>query len=277
MRPPNDVVLITGASDGIGRAVARGFATHGSSLILAARRAERLADVAAELRSVGASVVTCPVDVSLDAGRKELVTKAISTFGKIDVLVNNAGYGYRCPLETTPLHAVRSIFETNVFAPIALTQLVVPHMRDQRRGCIINMSSVAGKVARPLSSLYDATKHALEAVSDGLVGELRDFGICVVVIEPGFVKTEFVAVADSLSTDYSGNDGNYDRLRRAMRESDARYRRFAVSPEKVAQVVVRAAIARRSGTRYVVPLFARVTLLLKRLLPHALFQRVIGG
>lgn len=108
----------------------------------------------------------------------------LKKFGRIDGLVNNAGYATRGPLEIVPVEAIRKNFETNVFALIALTQLVVPVMRAQGSGCIVNIGSVAGRIARPLSSIYDATKHALEAITDGLRGELQPFGIRVALIQP---------------------------------------------------------------------------------------------
>ena len=113
-------------------------------------------------------------------------------FGRIDGLVNNAGFGQRGPIELVPVESIRQNFETNLFSLIALTQLVIPIMREQGKGRIVNVGSVAGRIARPFSSVYDATKHALEAVTDGLRGEMSPFGIRVSLIQPGFILTEFL-------------------------------------------------------------------------------------
>src|SRR5438128_3655159 len=186
-RLDGQVVIITGASAGIGEATARMVARQGATVVLVARRKERLDGLKAEIEQAGGRAMTIAADVTNATDRERIVNETLAAFSRIDALVNNAGYGQRGPIEMVPIDAIRQNFETNLFSLVALTQLVIPVMRRQASGRIVNISSVAGRIARPLSSVYDATKHALEAISDGLRGELGPFGIKVVVIEPGFI------------------------------------------------------------------------------------------
>ena len=195
------VVIVTGASAGIGEATARMLATGGASVVLVARRQERLDQLKKEIEQTGAPALAIAADVTSPEDRERIVQSTMSRFGRIDGLVNNAGYGQRGPIEMVPIEAIRRNFETNLFSLIALTQLVIPIMRNQGGGRIVNVSSVAGRIARPLSSVYDSTKHALEAISDGLRGELAPFGIKVIIIEPGFITTEFLGIANEVSRD----------------------------------------------------------------------------
>src|SRR5512146_142779 len=162
------VVILTGASAGIGAAIARRLAGGGARLVLSARRADRLEALARALDPAGTRVVAVAGDITLEADRRRLVDEALTRFGRIDALVNNAGYGTRGPVERVPVDLIRRNFETNLFALIALIQVVVPHLRAQGTGRIVNIGSVAGRIVRPLSSVYDSTKHALEAITDGL-------------------------------------------------------------------------------------------------------------
>ena len=203
------VVIVTGASAGIGEATARMLATGGASVVLVARRQERLDQLKKEIEQTGAPALAIAADVTSPEDRERIVQSTMSRFGRIDGLVNNAGYGQRGPIEMVPIEAIRRNFETNLFSLIALTQLVIPIMRNQGGGRIVNVSSVAGRIARPLSSVYDSTKHALEAISDGLRGELAPFGIKVIIIEPGFITTEFLGIANEVSRDVVENPGPY--------------------------------------------------------------------
>lgn len=268
-------MIVTGASSGIGLAIARSFAEHGAHLVLVARRRDRLLALARQLAPLDVKVIPIAGDITQEECRDEIIAQAMRNFGRIDILVNNAGFGYRSPIEATPLSAIRSNFETNVFAPIALAQRVIPIMKEQQSGYIVNMSSVAGKIARPLSSIYDATKHALEAVSDGLHGELKRFGIRVLVIEPGFVQTEFTDIAKSISLQHYASHPEYQALLDAHIARDERWRRFAAHADDVACTIVRAVQSTDSEVRHVLPGLARLVLLLKRLLPERLFHRLI--
>ncbi len=266
------VVVITGASSGIGEATARRLARAGSKLVLAARRLDRLEALARELDPTGASILAVPGDITDDTDRRRLVAEALKKFGRIDALVNNAGYGTRGALEMVPVDAIRSNFETNVFSLLALTQLAVPQMRERGSGCIVNIGSVAGRIARPLSSIYDATKHALEAFTDGLRGELQPFGVRVTLIRPGFIKTEFIAAADKASDEYLANIGPYAPFWEDSRAGVQKLRRVAGVPDDIAKLVECALRSDNPAPRYSGPFHAKIFLLLKWLLPDRLFE-----
>lgn len=273
------VVIVTGASAGIGEAAAREIARQGGRVVLMARRRDRLDALVSEITAAGGQAVAVAGDITVAADRERVVAQAIERWGRIDALINNAGYGQVGPVELIPLEAIRQNFETNLFSLIALTQQVIPVMRRQRRGRIINISSVAGRIARPFSSVYDATKHALEAISDGLRGELAPFGIHVVVIEPGYIRTEFVQVAQQKQS-VIGDIGPYAPF---FSQAAGRYgaaRQFAGRPEDIARLIVTALTTRRPRTRYAAPGHAHLALAIKRFLPdgmfHALILRLMG-
>ncbi|MFL6207926.1 MAG: SDR family NAD(P)-dependent oxidoreductase [Pyrinomonadaceae bacterium] len=270
------VVIITGASSGIGAATARRLARAGAHVVLAARRRERLDALKQEIEAAGgrATVVACDITVAEDRAR--LVQTASAINGRIDALVNNAGYGTRGPVELVPIEKIRQNFELNLFALIALTQLVILGMRRAGAGRIVNISSVAGRVARPLSSIYDATKHALEAISDGLRGELAPFGIKVVVIEPGFIVTEFVQVANETSQSVIEHAGPYAPWFANFQQAYKRANRLAGQPEEIAALIYTALTARRPRARYAAPRHARLALALKRFLPERWFDYVLN-
>ncbi|HKP12077.1 MAG TPA: SDR family NAD(P)-dependent oxidoreductase, partial [Blastocatellia bacterium] len=229
------VVLITGASAGIGEATARMLAREGATVVLVARRKERLDALKAEIERGGGHALAIAADVTSATDRERVVNETLAACGRIDGLVNNAGYGQRGPIEMVPVEAIRENFETNLFSLIALTQLVIPVMRRQARGRIVNISSVAGRIARPLSSVYDATKHALEAISDGLRGELAPFGIKVVIIEPGFILTEFLGVANERARDVVEQESPYKPFFEGFAEGYKRMRKMAGRPDDIAE------------------------------------------
>ncbi|MDP2137039.1 MAG: SDR family NAD(P)-dependent oxidoreductase [Candidatus Didemnitutus sp.] len=261
------VVLITGASSGIGEATARLLAQNGARVVLTARRQKRLETLARELDPTGVNVLAIAGDITLDTDRHRWVNAALAKFGRIDALVNNAGYGTRGPVEIVPVDAMRQNFETNVFSLLALTQLVLPQMRERRAGCIVNIGSVAGRIARPLSSIYDATKHALEAFTDGLRGELKPFGVHVTLIRPGYIVTEFVEVANAASDPYLENAGPYAPFMSGFLLGYQKLRRVAGHPHAIARLVERALTSDNPSPRYNGPLHAKFFLFLKWILP----------
>ncbi|HEX8072561.1 MAG TPA: SDR family NAD(P)-dependent oxidoreductase [Pyrinomonadaceae bacterium] len=269
------VVIVTGASSGIGAATARKLAAAGAHVLMVARRQERLDALKVGIEALGGRATVCAADITAEADRERIVQTALGISGRLDALVNNAGYGQRGPIELVPIAAIRRNFELNLFSTIALTQLVIPVMRRQGGGRIVNVSSVAGRVARPLSSVYDATKHALEAVSDGLRGELAPFGIKVVVVEPGFILTEFVEVANKESADVLADAGPYAPWLANFKQAYARARRMAGRPEEIAALVHTALTSARPRTRYAAPRHARLALALKRLLPERWFDYIL--
>jgi NAD(P)-dependent dehydrogenase (short-subunit alcohol dehydrogenase family) len=270
------VAIVTGASAGIGCEIAAKLAEDGFHVVLAARRCERLLSLERDIQLKGGSGLAVTTDITQPQDRRRLVDNTLSAFGRIDVLVNNAGSGLKAPLEVTPLELIRANFEINLFGHIALSQLIIPIMRSQRSGHIINMSSLAGRIARPYSAVYDASKHALEAISDSWRKELASFGIRVIVIEPGFIKTEFHEVANRESELLSNQTLVYDQLMEKQAKRDERIRRLAGQPKLIANLVSSVLKKPNPRPRYAAPSFARVALCLKRTLPERLFDRLFA-
>src|SRR6185437_12609789 len=184
-RPMDKTALVTGASAGIGEATARAFMTAGFRVFAGARRLDRMEPLAA----AGATLLK--LDVTDDASMAAAVNTSKSATGRIDVLVNNAGYGSYGALEDVPLAEARRQFDVNVFGLARLCQLVLPIMRAQKSGKIINVTSIGGKIWEPLGAWYHATKFAVEGLSDCLRAEVAEFGIKVVVVEPGSISSEW--------------------------------------------------------------------------------------
>lgn len=266
------VVIVTGASSGIGEATARRLARGGARVVIAARRPDRLDALAREIDPTGANVLAVAGDVTSDIDRRRLVDATLAKFGRIDALVNNAGYGTRGPVEIVPVDLIRKNFETNLFSLIALTQLVLPGMRERGSGCIVNIGSVAGRIARSLSSVYDSTKHALEAITDGLRGELQPFGVRVSLIRPGFIITEFIDAANAVSADVIANAGPYAPFYKNYHEGTTKLRAVAGVPDDIARLVEKALVSDNPAPRYNGPFHAKIFLFLRWLLP----KRVIG-
>ncbi len=270
------VVIITGASAGIGETTAQWLARKGATVVLAARRRDRLTALQQEIERVGGRAVAVAGDVTVATDRERLIAEALAVSGRIDALVNNAGYGQRGPIELVPIDDIRKNFETNLFSLIELTQQVIPIMRQQGSGRIVNISSVAGRIARPLSSVYDATKHALEAISDGLRGELAPFGIQVVIIEPGFILTEFGEVATDKARAVMEQESPYKPLFAEQSKSYQRLRKIAGKPEDIAELVVKSLQVEHPRARYAAPRHARLFIAFKRYLPEWLFDRILN-
>jgi short-subunit dehydrogenase len=180
------VVLITGASEGVGAALAAEFAACGAKLSLVARNEEGLRRTA-----TGTDAAITAGDITQDEIRRRAVTATLERYGCIDILINNAGIGMYQPSWEMPLDEARFLFELNFFAPLALTQLVVPRMRERRSGMIVNVGSIAGKVVLPWLTIYSVTKYALGALTEGQRMELRRDGIQTMIACPGYVKTRF--------------------------------------------------------------------------------------
>lgn len=268
-------VLITGCSTGIGRATALHLAGAGGDryrVYATARRPESIADLAE------AGCRTLALDVTDEASMRAAVGEIEAAEGAVDVLVNNAGYGLHGAFETTPLDEVRRQFETNVFGAVALTQLVLPKMRERRAGRIINISSMGGRITLPGGAFYHATKHALEAISDVARFELTPFGVHVIVIEPGLIKTAFGGTA---TAHVDEDDGPYASFNRSLKEVlDNAYEgsmsKAAVGPETVAKAIGKAIDARRPKTRYVVPAVTMGILFARRVLPDRVWDFAVG-
>ncbi len=265
------IALVTGASSGIGEAAARELQQRGYVVYAAARRAERLAGLP------GAGIHALSMDVTDDASASAGVQQIIDEHGRLDVLVNNAGYGSYGALEDVDLSEARYQFEVNVFGLARLIQLVTPHMRKLGSGRIINISSMGGKIYEPLGAWYHATKFAVEGLSDSLRLELKPFGIEVVLIEPGSIRTEWASIAADKLEQTSGSTAYADQARTVgsvLRSMDTHPRR-ASDPAVVGKVIARAATARRPRTRYVTGFGARPLLLARRVLPDRGFDQVM--
>ncbi len=269
------VVIVTGASSGIGEATARRLIRAGAKVVITARRPDRLVALARELDSSGASVLAVAGDVTSDADRRTLVAEALKKFGRIDGLVNNAGFGTRGPIELVPIDAIRRNFETNIFSLLALTQLVIPAMRERGSGCVVNIGSVAGRISRPFSSIYDSTKHALEAFTDGLRGEMQPFGVRVSLIRPGFIITEFISAADKASDQFTENVGPYQPFWDATRGEVQKFRKHAGTPDDIAQLVEKVLASDNPAPRYSAPFHAKLFLFAKWALPARLLEHVL--
>lgn len=259
-------VLITGASSGIGKASALLFADHGWQVAAAMRNPER---VDAVLRRDGVRIMRMDV-TDADAVRSG-VQDAIDAFGRIDALVNNAGYGLMGPFEVVSREQAARQFDTNVFGLMEVVRAVLPHFRERRAGVIINLSSVVGRLAIPASALYTASKWAVEGFSEALRFELEPLGIRVKIIEPGPIRTDFYGRSMDIARnpDLPIYDAYADRMLAALRRSE---RLMGSPPEKTARVIYRAATDGSRRLRYPAGGLAAPTLVLRRLLPDALFR-----
>jgi NADP-dependent 3-hydroxy acid dehydrogenase YdfG len=259
-------VLITGCSSGIGRATAEQLAGGGWRVYATARRLETIED----LESKGCKLLA--LDVCDEASMRSAVEAVEQAEGAVGVLVNNAGYSQSGAIETVPLEQVRRQFETNVFGLVRMIQLVLPGMRRQAWGKIVNLSSMGGRLTFPGGGFYHGTKHAVEAISDALRFEVRGFGVDVVVIEPGLIKTRFGETAVGSFEGTSATDGAYASFNDAVAKATAGayegpLARLGAGPEAVAKKIERAISRRRPKTRYLVTPSARMLLVQRRLLP----------
>lgn len=257
------VALITGCSTGIGAATATRLAKGDWTVYATARRPETLA----ELADAGCETL------ALDVTNEELMTAAVDTViarsGRIDALVNNAGYSQGGAAETLVLDDVRRQFETNVFGLLRMTQLVLPHMREQRSGRIINISSMGGRLVFPGGGAYHATKYAVEAFSDAMRFEVAGFGIKVIIIEPGLIRTNFEnAAVASIDGDADGPYAHFNaRLATVTKQAySGPMARLGGGPDAVAKVIEKSLDARRPRIRYTVTPSASMSLAGRRML-----------
>ncbi|MEM9459701.1 MAG: oxidoreductase [Myxococcota bacterium] len=263
-------VLITGASSGIGKQTAKTLLSEGFRVYAAARRVEKMHDLA----QAGAIVVAMDVTQEQDIAR--VITQIETDHGGVDILINNAGFGMYGAMEDTSLDDARYQFEVNVFGLARLTQRVLPYMRKQGAGTIINISSMGGKIYTPLGAWYHATKHALEGWSDCLRLELAPFGIHVIVVEPGAIQTEFGDVLVGPMLERSGQSDYAPMATKVAKAVEASYADGAGSPPSViAKVVVKALRAKRPRTRYVAGKYARPMIALRKWLGDRAFDKAV--
>jgi NAD(P)-dependent dehydrogenase (short-subunit alcohol dehydrogenase family) len=274
------VAIVTGASSGIGEETAKRLAGLGYTVYAAARRVERMWGLAggrpAQPDVTASGIRPVKVDVTDDDALAAFVEDVVAESGRVDVLVNNAGYSSYGSLEDVPMAEARRQFVGNVFGLARLTQLVVPHMRAQRSGYVVNISSVGGRIYEPLGGWYHATKFAVEGLSDSLRLELAPFGIHVVVVQPGAIRTEWADIAADGLRERSAGTAYADQAALVGGVlGRARNPRLTSGPEVVADAVARAVQARRPRTRYAVGRGARPVLIARRLLRDRAFDRLV--
>ena len=265
-------VLITGASSGIGAATAARLTRAGHTVYATARKADALT----ELADAGAQ--TRSLDVTDDASMRAVVDEIVEAHGRVGGLVNNAGYGTYGAVEDVPMEAARAQFETNVFGVARLIQLVLPSMRAARRGRIVNVSSMGGRLTFPYGGYYHASKHAVEALSDALRMEVRPFGIGVSIIEPGLITTRFGETASATLAGTTAADSPYksatDAIEKAIAASYER-RMMTAGPEQVARAIEKALTAARPRSRYVITPAARALITVRAASPGKAWDRVV--
>ncbi|MGC9397322.1 MAG: SDR family NAD(P)-dependent oxidoreductase [Anaerolineae bacterium] len=258
------VILVTGASSGIGRACAIALAQQG----------HRVYGTSRAPRSTDGNFTMLPMDVTDAASIQAAVQTLLERESRIDIVVNNAGIGYGGAVEDTAIEEAQATFETNFFGALRVCHAVLPAMREQGSGTIINISSIGGIISLPFQGLYSASKYALEAMSEALRMEVKRFGVHVVLVEPGDTNTQFTA--NRRSTRGAEENPVY---REAYRGTLARIEadeRNGAAPETIARAVLRIAASPRPKVRYVVgPFYQKLAVIVKRLIPSGLFERII--
>lgn len=270
----NKVILLTGASSGIGYDTAVALAQQGHKVYAAARRVERMEP----LRQYG--IVPLKMDVTDEASMQEGVKTLLDAEGRIDVLINNAGYGYFGAVENVPMDDARNQLEVNVFGLARLCQLVLPTMRAQHSGRIINTASVAGRAVFYYGGWYHVSKYAVESLSDAMRMELKPFGIDVVIIEPGAIKTNWgIIAADHLIESSKGTAYEQTGTMMANNLRNMYLSNTISDPAVVRKAIVRAVNARRPCTRYRIGRMANAIVFFHWLLPTRwwdAFLRLMG-
>jgi short-subunit dehydrogenase len=263
-------VLVTGASSGIGKATTLKLLHEGYCVYASARNPSKLESLAAQ----GAKILE--LDVTQEQSMQSSVDRIIHESGRLDILINNAGYGSYGALEDVPLDEARHQFEVNLFGLGRLTQLVLPHMRKQSFGKIVNITSIGGKIYEPLGSWYHATKFALEGLSDCLRLELQPFGIDVIIIEPGPIKTEWGTIAVEKLMKTSGHTAYATAAQAGAKLlALASDETVASEPEVVADAIAKAIKARRPKTRYPVGNGARFLVTFRKFASDAMMDALM--
>lgn len=262
------VILITGASSGMGKEFVKALLLDGHIVYGSARRLEKMLDI----EKYGAKILS--FDITDEESMINGINTIIENEGKIDVLINSAGFGLQGTMEDVPMNDARYQFEVNVFGLSRLVQLVLPHMREKQIGTIINISSVAGKVPSPMAGWYHASKHALEALSDSLRMEVKQFGINVVIIQPGSVKSEWGNIAMDSALSMSGK-GVYKTMAKNYVDSVKAMDPKASDPAVITKLVRKAIYSKHPKTRYVGGFMAKPLLYLHSLLPDKIYDALM--
>jgi short-subunit dehydrogenase len=268
MESTKKVILITGASAGMGKEFAKALLEDGHIVYGAARRVDKMSDI----ERLGAKIMAMDVtdDVSMVSGI-QAIEKAE---GRIDILINNAGFGSFGAVEEVCMVDARYQLEVNVFGAARLMQLVTPGMRDNHYGRIINISSMGGKLAMPMAGWYHASKYAIEALSDSMRNEVEKFGIDVVVIEPGAVKSEWGDIAMDHLQNVSGQ-GVYSKLVNALIKMNKGLEKKLSEPVVIARLIQKAIAAKKPKTRYIGGHMAKPFIFMRWLLPDRIFDKAL--
>lgn len=265
-------VLITGAASGIGKATAMAFVKKGYTTYATDKDTTNMQ----ELEKLGCKIRQ--IDVTIESSAVDGVKSIENESGRIDILVNNAGYGQNGVIEELSIDKIRKQFEVNVFGLLRMTQLVLPNMRERKSGRIINIGSVGGDFTTPGASAYHSSKWALESFNDGLRGELRQFGIEVVLIKPGGVYTNFMNTANKLYPEQSTDSAYKEFREKFIKQSNAIFdpskKTYGIlKPEKVASSIVKAAEKKKPKTRYKIGALAKITPIIHFLLSDTAFDK----
>jgi short-subunit dehydrogenase len=264
------IILITGASSGMGKDAALALLKEGHVVYGAARRVEKMK----ELVSEGGHAIK--LDVTESEEVRQGVDRVMKEQGRIDVLVNNAGYGLYGSVEDVSMEEARHQFEVNIFGLAQITKEVLPHMRHQKSGKIINISSMGGRIYTPLGSWYHATKHALEGWSDCLRLELKQFGIDVVVIQPGVIETEFGDVLMEPLLERSKNSPYRDLAEKVAKATGETYANGKASdPAVITKLILKAINSKNPRTRYSAGKFAKPMMLIRKYLGDSVFDSAV--
>lgn len=264
------VVLITGASSGMGKETAKKLLEEGYTVYVAARRLDKMRD----LQELGATPLK--MDITKEEDIVGVVNQITAEHGDVDVLINNAGYGSYGAMEDTTIDDARYQFEVNLFGLARLTQLVLPYMREKKAGKIVNISSMGGKIYTPLGSWYHATKHALEGWSDCLRLELAQFGIDVIIIEPGAIQTSFGDVLLKPMMQRSGSTAYAELAKKMEKATKESYEKGGASPPSViANVIAKAIRARKPKTRYAAGKLAKPLMFVRKWFGDRVFDRAV--
>lgn len=261
------VVLITGASSGMGMETAKLLLEEGYIVYGAARRLDKMK----EIESKGAHILA--MDVTDEKSMIEGVDRIIQEQGRIDVLFNNAGYGSYGAVEDVSIEEAKHQFDVNLFGLSRLTQLVLPHMRKQQSGRIINNSSMGGRIFTPMGAWYHASKHALEGYSDCLRLEVAPFGIDVVVIQPGSIESEWTGIMLENLQKTSGTSA-YQDMTRSFVSMTKKMTGASSSPVVIAQTVKKAMEAQKPKTRYAAGKYAKAYMFLRKVVPDRMFDSI---
>ncbi len=275
MADASKAVLITGCSTGIGRATAERLASNGFTVYATARKLEAISDLEAK------GCRTLALDVTDEASMRAAVSAVEEAEGAVGVLVNNAGYSQSGAVESIEIDEIRAQFETNVFGLVRMSQLVLPGMRKQGYGRIVNVGSMGGKLTFPGGGIYHATKYAIEAISDAMRFEVKNFGVDVVLIEPGIIKTDFASAAVGALNRGTAQDGPYGEFNQEVAQGtvgayEGPTAKLGGGPDSVAKAIERAVTARRPKARYPVTPSARILMGQRALMPDRAWDAFVG-